>query len=318
MLKYSLVPGGSEPLSIASTARASDDAAQRESDDPWFTEFGSGKLATVGRNGTLQELAQFQVEQSELAVPIGPKPPLVLSISPLDVIVVGHDAVWFTEPTNRRIGSYASGKLTLYAATMTGAPLMVASGPHGSLWFTETVSGRIAKFQDGSFQEFADSLSASSPITLGKGSVGNAVMPARIAVASDGTVYFTRNWAIAVCDSRIGELQSTGKISYLHTPTPRAGVADVTIGPDGYPWFTEYCANKLGHFTASGQIEEFPVPTANSGPLGIAATSDGALFAEHKSGKIGFYGWRIVVPSHGDPGQTSNAASVHLKGAGST
>lgn len=305
VLKYSLVPMGSEPMSIASGARASDGASQRESEDPWLTEFGSGKLATVGSDGTLQELAQFQVAHSELAPPIGLKPPLIVSISPLDVIVDSNGALWFTEPAHRRIGSYISGKLTLYPATTTGAPLMIASGPHGTLWITETISGRIAKFQDGSFQEFAASDDASGPISLAKGSLVNTVMPARIAVAADGTVYFTRNWATAGCDSRIGVLDATGKVRYLQTPTSRAGVADVTIGPDGHPWFTEYCANKLGHLTASG-IEEFPVPTANSGPLGIAASPDGALFAEHKAGNIGIYNWGIVMPSHGDPASTSS------------
>jgi streptogramin lyase len=301
VLKYGLGPTDSEPFSIASTARTSDDASRRQSDDPWLTEFGSGKLATVGRDGTLQELAKFQIAQSELTMPIGLKPPLITSISPLDVIVGPDGALWFTEPAHHRIGSYIGGKLTQYRATTTGAPLMIASGPHGVLWFTETISGRIAMFQNGLFQEFAAPDAGAGPISLAQGSLIEKVMPARIAVAGDGTVYFTQNWAIASCDSRIGELDSSGKIRYLQMPTSRAGAADVTIGPDGRLWFTEYCGNKLGHVLPSGKIEEFEVPTPNSGPLGIAATRDRALFAEHKTGKLGVFDWGIIVPSHGDP-----------------
>src|SRR5262249_49408386 len=67
-----------------------------------------------------------------------------------------------------------------------------------------------------------------------------------------------------------------------------SGPTEVTAGPDGNLWFTEFNANQIGRITPTGTITEFPLPTANSGPWGITAGPDGNLwFAE-------FYGNQIA------------------------
>ena len=299
--EFPLVPNNAAPLSISNSARSDRDAFITMEGDVWFTEFGSGKLGTIDRSGTMTETSRFSPAEWRPVLRVPPPGDQHASITPLDVIVRPDGAVWFTEPTRHRIGRYMNGNLTFYHAPTMGAPLMLASGPDGSLWFTETVSGWIGKFENGTFAEFTAPNAAFNPISIDKSVLFDTIMPARLAVRGDGTVYFTKNWPIASGDSQIGKLDKAGKIRYLQTPTANAGPADVTIGPDGDVWFTEYRANKIGHIDASDVITEIPLPTANSGPLGIGATQDRAIFAEHKSGKIGILRWGIIPRTRPDP-----------------
>ena len=68
-------------------------------------------------------------------------------------------------------------------------------------------------------------------------------------------------------------------------PTPGAGPAGITAGPDGALWFTEIGANKIGRITTLGVVtNEFTVPTANSDPVFISVGPDGALWFTEQTG----------------------------------
>jgi streptogramin lyase len=70
-------------------------------------------------------------------------------------------------------------------------------------------------------------------------------------------------------------------------PTPNSQPSQVTTGPDGNLWFTEYLAAKIGHVTSSGAFTEFPV-APGSLPFGIVTGPDDALwFTEQMANKIG-------------------------------
>jgi virginiamycin B lyase len=61
----------------------------------------------------------------------------------------------------------------------------------------------------------------------------------------------------------------------------------ITMGPDGYLWFTDSGNNSIGRASAGG-VTEYPVPTADSGVDGIALGSDGNLwYTESATDKIG-------------------------------
>jgi len=113
------------------------------------------------------------------------------------------------------------------------------------------------------------------------------VMPARLAVGNDGSIWFTRSWSVDRGDSLIGRLHPDGEVTYITIPTANGGPADLTTGPLGDIWFTEYKANKIGVILESGEVKEYSVPTPDSGPLGITAISSGVAFVEHKANKIG-------------------------------
>jgi virginiamycin B lyase len=71
-------------------------------------------------------------------------------------------------------------------------------------------------------------------------------------------------------------------------PTAGSGPNEITLGPDGNLWFTEYFGDKIGRVTPAGRITEFPVPTANSRPYGITSGPDGNLwFTEYGAATIG-------------------------------
>jgi streptogramin lyase len=72
-------------------------------------------------------------------------------------------------------------------------------------------------------------------------------------------------------------------------PTGNASLQDITAGPDGNLWFTEYFGNKIGRITPAGQIHEFPIPgTDGRTPHGITAGPDGNLwFTEYTGNQIG-------------------------------
>jgi streptogramin lyase len=63
-------------------------------------------------------------------------------------------------------------------------------------------------------------------------------------------------------------------------PTPDSGPEDITLGPDGNLWFTEFnlATNNIGRVTPDGTITEFPLPTSNSIPFGITTGADGNLW----------------------------------------
>jgi len=64
---------------------------------------------------------------------------------------------------------------------------------------------------------------------------------------------------------------------------------EITAGPDGNLWFTEYDGDAVARITPSGVVTEFfeDIPLG-SGPVGIAAGPDGNLwFTEYDAGRIG-------------------------------
>jgi RHS repeat-associated protein len=61
----------------------------------------------------------------------------------------------------------------------------------------------------------------------------------------------------------------------------------ITSGPDGDLWFTDYEASKIGRATTSGAITEYALPVG-SGPAGIASGPDGDLwFTDQSTSRIG-------------------------------
>ena len=75
-------------------------------------------------------------------------------------------------------------------------------------------------------------------------------------------------------------MRASAALNISELPVPTAGSVpyDITQGPDGALWFTEYNGNKIGRCTTAGAITEYNIPTANSAPYGITTGPDGALW----------------------------------------
>jgi len=72
-------------------------------------------------------------------------------------------------------------------------------------------------------------------------------------------------------------------ITEYSIPTVGAQAADITVGPDGNPWFTEANSNKIAKITAAGKIAEYLNPTAGSPNL-IVRLAGRLWFTEHTAG----------------------------------
>lgn len=82
--------------------------------------------------------------------------------------------------------------------------------------------------------------------------------------------------------------QETLDITEFKTSTIFDGPYDITSGPDGNLWFTEYYGGKIGQITPNGVITQFPTPTGESFPQGITPGPDGNIwFTELGVNKIG-------------------------------
>ena len=89
--------------------------------------------------------------------------------------------------------------------------------------------------------------------------------------------------------NKIGRITPAGVITeFPILPTAGSDPWDITAGPDGNLWFTEYAGNNIGRITTAGDITEFLIPTVGSQPHGITAGPDGNIwFTENFGNNIG-------------------------------
>ena len=123
---------------------------------------------------------------------------------------------------------------------------------------------------DGTFTEFSLPHPMSSPTT--------------IALAPDGTVWFTESNG-----NRIGRMNPDGThLTEFDVPAPESAPRIIALGADGNVWFSEHLANKIARITPKGEITEFAIPSPESQPRAIALGADGNIwFSEFNTSKIG-------------------------------
>jgi virginiamycin B lyase len=117
--------------------------------------------------------------------------------------------------------------------------------------------------------------------------------PAGITTGPDGAVWFTEEQPGPTAPggsggNRIGRITTSGAITEVPIPTTSAQPAEITTGPDGAIWFTEFGKSQIGRLDpATNSITEYPV-LLGSGPDGITVGPDGALwFTEFQASQIG-------------------------------
>jgi virginiamycin B lyase len=107
--------------------------------------------------------------------------------------------------------------------------------------------------------------------------------PQGIAVAPDGSIWFTENHA-----NQIGEVTPSGAVNEYAIPTLNSGPEGIAVAPDGSVWFTESTADQIGKLTPGGSVNEYPIPTATSDPDQITiGPDDDPWFTETGADKIG-------------------------------
>jgi len=99
---------------------------------------------------------------------------------------------------------------------------------------------------------------------------------------------------------------ASAAITEYSVPTAVSLPDEITSGPGGALWFSEYNASRIGRVTTSGAFTEYLTPTPSSGPATLTTGPDGALwFVEHDANKIG-----RLNPALASPG-TSNGITEY-------
>jgi streptogramin lyase len=200
-------------------------------------------------------------------------------------ITAGPDGnLWFIEYFNDR--APAIGRITTAGEAVLipieGPPMGfawdIAAGPDGNLWFTEADDGRGALVR----------VTPSGAVTRWPASTSPFAIPFGIAAGPDGNLWLSL--AMGNADrGGIGRATTAGEVTLfpvqsLRGPHFESMPADLTAGPDGNVWFTEFQQDAIGRITPNGQLTEFPLPGA---PIGIVAGSDGNLWFTQTSARIG-------------------------------
>jgi virginiamycin B lyase len=290
----------------------------------WFTEFGSNKIGVINpATGQLENEFSSQASGGGGAQPsgitagpgglwyTGTSPATIQRITtsgtvdrtystptsssdPSDITLGPDGRLWFTEsqPQVNKIGALDpnTGGITEYQASPGSEPSAIISTTGGILWFTEPGINAIGRITTaGTIAEFSPA----------------GVSASGIAAASDGALWYTLGFAgVGVCtpgegDHAIGRITSAGVFTNkFATPTPQSDPSDITLGPDGALWFTEYCANKIGRIVTGAPPPPPPPPPPPVAALSVssiklspssfkAAPKGGSIIAKKKKAKPG-------------------------------
>jgi len=225
----------------------------------WFTVQGAfneetfqtpGQVARVTPRG---DITEFDVCDSCITNDIVEGPDGILYISDND----GH---------LRRITT--SGDLLSsvpVGGEVFGDPLGGVAADSTSIWFADPFNSRIGRYT----------------ISTGEFTFYPAAGVDDLAVAADGTVWFTGSNEIGELDPALGVVSTT----------PLSGEGrGIAIAPNGTVWATEIFADLIARLTPSAsaphQLAEFPT-AENAAPLGIAAADDNNVwFTQNLRGNI--------------------------------
>jgi virginiamycin B lyase len=195
-----------------------------------------------------------------------------------DGIAFGPDGnLWFTATAANAVGRIAPGGSISQLSMTPPAPLGIVRGPQGAVWFVAS-SGSLGYV-------VAAGPGSSVPVTMPIPNGANG-SPRRIAVGSDGNLWFT-----LFSTNMIGTYNpADGGFVEYPVPTANSEPDGITAGPpgDGNVWFTEEAGDKIGAMAPDGTVHEYPIPTTGAMAQGITVGPDGALwFAEAAPAQIG-------------------------------
>ena len=152
----------------------------------------------------------------------------------------------------------------------------IAGGSDGALWFTDN-PGLIGRIN-------------------AKGQLSDYVVsgqPLAIAAGSDGALWFTNvipsGKSGVPGEDTIDRISTAGQITEYRLHAGYNQPFDITSGPDGALWFTDFDTHEIGRITTTGQITEFPTPTVplSDSAQSIASGPDGALWFTQLNDTIG-------------------------------
>jgi virginiamycin B lyase len=196
-------------------------------------------------------------------------------------IAVGPDRnLWLVEQSGR-IGRVTPSGDVLEIDLPGRAPRGLTVGPDRALWFTDYVGASfIGRFDiDGAGGVDAGATIAEYPLS--------PVVANTIVAAPDGGFWISETifvfepldaGGVHGVGGKLAHRAADGAVNELATDTGSEGPADLTIGPDGNIWFTDFEQSRIGRVTPDGTITLFPLPHAPSYPRRITTGPDGNLW----------------------------------------
>ena len=175
-------------------------------------------------------------------------------------------------------------KITEFSAGAVAAgPSTIVAGADGNLWFSKVIQ-RLGPHPEGA--------------TIGKISTSGVVKGqykvgpfddnlGEVAAGPDGNIWFTESFyptqgslTNGTAPGGVGMITPDGAVTQFSAGiSPGSRPGDITAGPDGNLWFTEFSGNRIGMVTPAGVVTEFSAGIApQSHPAGIAAGPDGRLW----------------------------------------
>ncbi|HSB80063.1 MAG TPA: hypothetical protein VLM91_14885, partial [Candidatus Methylomirabilis sp.] len=195
---------------------------------------------------------------------------------PISIAAAPDGTIWFT--LEGAVGRLRNGAIEKIPRRMADIePLGLAVDAGGAVWFTDTPMRAIGRLG-------VDGGSRSFPLPMSMVRLG------RLAVASDGTVWFAEPSTVSVTRLRDGVFTRF----LVGTPGPMGSTNvapfGVAVDPHGMVWATLQNANQLVRIAPGNQMITFEVPTSRSGLGDVAVDAAGAVwFLELAANKVGRY-----------------------------
>jgi virginiamycin B lyase len=161
------------------------------------------------------------------------------------------------------------GKFSQFPLASENAdPAAIVGSPDGGAWFIELDGDKIVRIDE------AGTIVSEYTIPVGE--------PKGIAVAADGSPWFTIDGASPEGQSFVGHINGSGTVAEFPIPALGSSPAGIALGPERDMWFTEPGVGKIGRVTPEGLIAEFAAPTVE-GPIGLGP--DGNMWFLENTGE---------------------------------
>jgi streptogramin lyase len=196
-------------------------------------------------------------------------------------ITAGPDGnIWYTEDVGPQPGNWQIGRFT-FAGAKVGIPegtvtnfskgiSFTGPAPQGDLFDMTSADGDL--WATGYFGE-VDRITTDGAASFQTAGITRGGLQG-ITADSKGNLWFTEGDGDGGPAPAIGEITPHGVVKEYSTGiTPGSTPVDITQGPDGNLWFTEFNTGKIGRITPQGVVTEFALAAPGTGLLSI--TTDG-------------------------------------------
>jgi len=328
-----VAPAGPSAITEFSSSKDPEEMIKGPDGNLWFTEGVANKIARLTTAGVLTEYAVPTAGSYPVGIITGPDGAIWFAeeygnnLGRLDMatlkiteyptawtrpdnfgrpytpspykLTIGPDSnLWLTARNSNQLASFNLSTKTFTAFDLPGPvslsgggnPAGVVAGPDHNLWIAQAGMNQVLKVvpATGAVTAFPLPTPAAAPEGIIAGPDGN------LWFTETGNTDYQRDFSFGP-GGKIGRITPAGVITEFDTPTAGSGPYDITNGPDGALWFSEWARNgpnapgKIGRVTTGGAMKEYWLPRiTNLGTKGIVTGPDNNLwFAEGLDERVG-------------------------------